>query len=128
MLPNIRTSLSIVQIALRRDHLTRRQLCVPSYFKQSVLVLVDAPSAFLLVLVFVIVLWVLHPVPKIHLGACGVVVIWLTEVLAFLNFLILLVTSLALILGILLDVRWAPLARDALERLFAIRIFRVKLL
>jgi hypothetical protein len=56
------------------------------------------------------------------------VVIWLTEVLAFLNFLILLVTSLALILGILFDVRWAALARDTLEGLFAICIFRVKLL
>jgi hypothetical protein len=36
-----------------------------------------------------------------------------------LNFFIFLVASLALILGILLDVRWTALARNALEGLFA---------
>ena len=42
------------------------------------------------------------------------------KVLALLNFLVLLVACLALVLRVLLDVRRASLARDALERLLPV--------
>ena len=71
----------------------------------------------MLVVVFVIVLSLSKAVSTIAARLSAIII--LAEIFPFLDLLVLLVTRLALVLRVLLDVRGPTLAGDALKRLLA---------